>query len=173
MPKGKRRDVYRKRTDPLFNVNEDIDLEHMRHVMSVEEPSNEDLNYFGLYVTNIIKIMLNSSKLRGYPDDVKEDIMGEALYDSLRARTKFKSEKYPQATAPFSYIYKISFHSAQHVLTNWYNMQNRMVAASHVGEHTKLADGFEDFTDDIIDKAVNDWDAIAENLRCTTPERPQ
>ena len=171
MPKGKRRDIYRGRFDAGFDINNDVDLAHMRELMTTEELSNEEYNYYGLYVTNVIKIMLNASSFRGYDEDVKESIMGEALYDCLRARMKFDGAKYPQPSAPFNYAYRIAFRSAQHVLSKYYEMQNRMVAASHVGEHTKLADGFEDFTDDIIDKAVNDWDKIAENLRATTGTR--
>lgn len=167
MPKGHKRDIYKGRFDEGFDINNDVDLAHMRELMTTEEISNEDYNYYGLYVTNVIKIMLNASSFRGYDEDVKEDIMGEALYDSLRARTKFKGDLYPQATAPFSYIYKISHHSAQHVLGKWYEMQNRMVAASHVGDGTKLADGFDEYTDDIINKAVSDWDQIAAHLRST------
>ena len=173
MPKGHKRDIYRGRFDEGFDINNDVDLAHLRELMTTEEISNEEYNYYGLYVTNVIKIMLNASSFRGYDEDVKESIMGEALYDCLRARLKFDGAKYPQPSAPFNYAYRIAFRSAQHVLANYYLMQNRMVAASHVGEHTKLADGFEDFTDDIIDKAVNDWDAIAENLRGTMPEKPQ
>lgn len=161
----RKRDIYRNRFDPLFDSDRDIDLAHLRELMTKETVDNVEYNYYGLYITNIIKIVLNSHWFRGYPDDVKEDMMSESLIDTLKARTKFHGDKYPQPTAVFNYIWRIAYHSCQHVLVNWYKMQNRMVAASHVGEHTKLADGFEDFTDDIIDKAVNDWDAIAENLR--------
>ena len=169
MPKGHKRDIYKGRFDEGFDINSDVDLAHMRELMTTEDISNEDYNFYGLYVTNVIKIMLNASSFRGYDEDVKENIMGEALYDCLRARTKFKGDQYPQPTAVFNYTYRIAFRSAQHVLGKWYEMQNRMVAASHVGAGTKLAYGFEEFSDDIIDKAVNDWDAIEAHLRSGEP----
>lgn len=169
MPKGRRRDVYKGRHDAGFDIDKDIDLEHMREISAMEDPSNEDYNFYGLYVRNIIRIMLNAAKFRGYPDDVKEDIMGEALIDCLKARRKFRGEDYPQPTAVFNYTYRIAYHSAQHILARYYLMQNRMVAASQVGQGTHLMDSPEEFTDDIIEKAVNDWDAIAENLRSAEP----
>lgn len=165
MPKGRRRDIYRGRLDAGFDIDRDVDLAHLREIMETEEPENEDYNFFGLYVRNIILIMLNSAHFRGYQDDVKEDIMGEALIDCLKARRKFRGDEYPQPSAPFNYLYRIGFRSAQHVLAKYYLMQNRMVAASLVGQGTHLMDSPEEFTDDIIEKAVNDWDAIAENLR--------
>lgn len=171
MPKGRKRDIYRGRHEEGFDINRDIDLSHLREIMEKDEPSNEEYNYYGLYVTNIVRIMLNAAKFRGYPDDVKEDLRGEATIDMLKARRKFKGADYPQPTAPFNYLYRIGFHSFQHVLSNYYLMQNRMVAASRVGRGTCLADSPEEFTDDIMEKAVSDWDAIAENLR-TSPREP-
>lgn len=166
----KRRDIYRERTDPNFDPSKDIDLRHMRELMSTEEISNADHNYYGIYCRNIINIMLQSYHFRGYQDDVKEDIMSEGLYDTLRARLKFDGEKYPQPTAVFNYIYRIAFRSAQHVLGVYYQMQNRMVAASRVGVGMTTADGVP-FSDDLLDGAVSDWDEIAAHLRAS--EQPQ
>lgn len=162
MPRAKR-DIYKGRFEEGFDINRDVDLEHLRELMSISDIDAVSYNYYGLYCTNIIKIMLNSVKFRGYPDDVKADLTSEAVLDMLKARTKFDGEKYNAPTAPFNYLYRIGFHSFQHVLTVYYRMQNRMVPASQVGK-ARLADG-EDFDEDILDKAITDWDAIAENLR--------
>lgn len=160
-----KRDIYRGRHDQGFDINRDVDLAHLREIMTVDDISNEDYNYFGLYTRNIIRIMLNGAKFRGYSDEVKEDLEGEALIDMLKARRKFKGDLYPQRTAPFNYLFRIGFHSFQHVLENYYHMQNRMVPASQVGAGSLLMDSGVEFSDDILDKAVADWDAIAENLR--------
>lgn len=159
------RDIYKGRFDEGFDINRDVDLAHLREIMAIGDIDNENYNYYGLYCSNIIKIMLNSSRFRGYADDVKEDLTSEAILDMLKARTKFDGAKYTQPSAPFNYLYRIGFHSFQHVLANYYKMQNRMVPASLVGNGTKLSDG-DDFDEDILDKAVTDWDAIADNLRC-------
>lgn len=163
MPRAKR-DIYKGRHDKGFDINKDVDLQHLRELMSKSDIDAVSYNYYGLYCSNIIKIMLESVKFRGYPDDVKDDLTSEAVLDMLKARTKFDGAKYTQPSAPFNYLYRIGFHSFQHVLTVYYRMQNKMVPASLVGKGTKLADGG-DFDEDILDKAVTDWDAIAENLR--------
>ena len=111
-----------------------------------------------------MQIMLDSSHFRGYPDDVKQDIMSEALVDMLKARKKFDTSRYSAPTAPFNYLYRIGYHSAQHVLTIYYRMQVKMVPASQCGEGTKFEDG-SDYDDNILDKAEMDWDAIASHLR--------
>lgn len=163
MPRAKR-DIYKGRHDKGFDINKDVDLQHLRELMSKSDIDAVSYNYYGLYCSNIIKIMLESVKFRGYPDDVKDDLTSEAVLDMLKARTKFDGAKYTQPSAPFNYLYRIGFHSFQHVLTVYYRMQNKMVPASLCGKGTKLADGG-DFDEDILDKAVTDWDAIAENLR--------
>lgn len=168
MAKRQKRDIYRGRQDPEFNLDRDIDLEHLRSLLGPRELDGLEYDFLGLYIRNIIRIMLNSAKFRGYGDDVKEDMSGEAMIDMLKARAKFKGADYPQRTAPFSYLYRIGYHSFQHVLGNYYRMQNRMTPASQVGAGTSLMDSAEEFSDDIIEKAVNDWDAIAENLRGKT-----
>lgn len=165
MPRAKR-DIYKGRHDKGFDINKDVDLQHLRELMSKSDIDAVSYNYYGLYCSNIIKIMLESVKFRGYPDDVKEDLTSEAVLDMLKARTKFDGAKYTQPSAPFNYLYRIGFHSFQHVLTVYYRMQNKMVPASLCGKGTKLADGG-DFDEDILDKAVTDWDAIAENLRAS------
>lgn len=165
MPRAKR-DIYKGRHDKGFDINKDVDLQHLRELMSKSDIDAVSYNYYGLYCSNIIKIMLESVKFRGYPDDVKDDLTSEAVLDMLKARTKFDGAKYTQPSAPFNYLYRIGFHSFQHVLTVYYRMQNRMVPASLCGKGTKLADGG-DFDEDILDKAVTDWDAIAENLRAS------
>lgn len=162
MPR-KPRDIYKGRFEPGFDINKDVDLAHLREIMSMDEVDNTDYNYYGLYITNIINIMLNSYHFRGYDEEVKHDILTEGLIDALKARTKFNGEKYPQPTAVFNYIWRIAYHSAQHVLTKYYQMQNRMVPASLCGKDTKLSDG-SDFDEDILDKAKTDWDAIYEHL---------
>ena len=149
----------------MFDIDRDIDLAHLREIMSKETITNEEYNYYGLYLMNIIKIVLNSHWFRGYPDDLKEDMSTEALIDTIPARLKFDGERYTKPTAPFNYIWRIVYHSCQHVLKNYYLMQHRMVSASRVGQGTRLMDSPVEFTDDILEKAVNDWDAIAENLR--------
>lgn len=169
----KRRDIYRGRMDPAFDIERDVDLEHLRELMTRKEITNEEYNYYGLYIRNIINIVLNSHWFRGYPEDVKEDMMTESLIDTIKVRLKFNGEKYPTPSAPFNYIWRVAFHSCQHVLSNWYLMQNRMVAASHVGSGTCLMDSSEEFSDDIIEKAVNDWEEIELNLRGAMPETPQ
>lgn len=159
------RDIYKGRFDEGFDINNDVDLAHLREIMAIDDIDNESYNYYGIYCTNIIKIMLNSSRFRGYDDDVKDDLRSEAIYDMLKARTKFDGAKYTQPSAPFNYLYRVGFHSFQHVLANYYKMQNRMVPASLVGKGTKMSGG-DDFDEDIIDKAATDWDDIADNLRC-------
>lgn len=165
MPRAKR-DIYKGRHDKGFDINKDVDLQHLRELMSKSDIDAVSYNYYGLYCSNIIKIMLESVKFRGYPDDVKDDLTSEAVLDMLKARTKFDGAKYTQPSAPFNYLYRIGFHSFQHVLTVYYRMQNKMVPASLCGKGTKLSDGG-DFDEDILDKAVTDWDAIAENLRAS------
>ena len=165
MPRAKR-DIYKGRHDKGFDINKDVDLQHLRELMSKSDIDAVSYNYYGLYCSNIIKIMLESVKFRGYPDDVKDDLTSEAVLAMLEARTKFDGAKYTQSSAPFNYLYRVGFHSFQHVLTVYYRMQNKMVPASLCGKGTKLADGG-DFDEDILDKAVTDWDAIAENLRAS------
>lgn len=165
MAKRQKRDIYRGRTDPGFDMERDVDLDHLRSLLGDRELDGLEYDYLGLYLRNIGRIMLNSAKFRGYGDDVKEDMLGEAMIDMLKARRKFDGAAYPQRTAPFNYFYRIGYHSFQHVLGNYYRMQSRMTAASQVGAGAFLAGSCEEFSDDIIDKAVNDWDAIAENLR--------
>lgn len=162
MPRAKR-DIYKGRHDKGFDINKDVDLQHLRELMSKSDIDAVSYNYYGLYCSNIIKIMLESVKFRGYPDDVKDDLTSEAVLDMLKARTKFDGAKYTQPSAPFNYLYRIGFHSFQHVLTVYYRMQNRMVPASLCGKGTKLADG-DDFDEDILEKAVTDWDQIYEHL---------
>lgn len=160
-----RRDIYKGRFDDGFNIDQDVDLAHLRDLMSREDIDGTDYNYYGLYVMNIIKIMLNSSKFRGYPDDLKEELREEAVYDMLRARTKFSGDRYPQPTAPFNYLYRIGFHSFQHVLAKYYQMQSKMVPASLVGNGSRLMDSDVEFSDDILDKAATNWEDIVLNLQ--------
>lgn len=160
----KKRDIYKKVGEPGFDLSRDVDLAHLRAIMSSKDPSNDDLNHYGLYCKNIIKILLNSAKFRGYPDDVKENLDFEALVDMLKARTKFKDEEYPQASAPFNYLYRIGYHSFQHVLVNFYKHKDEaeMIPASLVGANVRTSSG-EPFDGDIIEKAPS-WDAVIENL---------
>lgn len=164
MSKKHKRDIYRGRNDAGFDINKDVDLAHLRELMTVEEPTPLDYNYYGLYCKNIIKIMLNSSNFRGYADDVKEDMEGRAMIDMIKARTKFKGDKYPQPTAPFNYLFRIGFHSFQHELSDYYKMRDKMVPASLVGS-ARLMDSSEYFDDDILDGAAVDWDEIVLNLK--------
>lgn len=158
------RDIYKSRFDNGFDINKDIDLGHLRSLMLTDDINGTEYNYYGLYIRNIIKIMLNSAHFRGYSDDVKEDLEAEATIDMLKARRKFAADKYPQATAPFNYLYRIGFHSFQHVLATYYQMRCKMVPASQVGSGAYLFDSTDEFAEDILDKAVTDWDAIADNL---------
>lgn len=160
----KPRDIYKGRLDKGFNADRDVDLAHLREIMGMQVVDAVNYNYYGVYVRNIIKIMLDSYHFRGYNDDVKEDIMAEGMIDSLKARTKFDGAKFTQPSAPFNYLYRIAFHSAQHVLANYYKMQNRMVPASLCGKGTRFDDG-SDFDDDILNNASPDWDAISEHLK--------
>lgn len=162
--KRPRRDIYKSRFDDGFDLNKDIDLGHLRTLMVTDDLNGSEYNYYGLYLRNIIKIMLNSGHFRGYSDDVKEDLEAEATIDMLKARRKFASDKYPQATAPFNYLYRIGFHSCQHVLSNYYKIQSKMTPASQVGSGSYVMDSSDEFSEDILDKAVTDWDAIADNL---------
>lgn len=160
-----RRDIYKGRNDEGFDINKDVDLAHLRALMEREEVDGGEYNYYGLYVNNIIKIMLNSGHFRGYDDDLKEELRAEAVIDMLKARTKFKSEQYPQPTAPFNYLYRIGFHSFQHVLSKYYQMQNKMIPASLVGAGAKLMDSDTEFSDDILEKAATNWEDIVLNLQ--------
>lgn len=162
--KRQRRDIYKSRFDNGFDLNKDIDLKHLRSLMTTDELSGSEYNYYGLYVKNIIKIMLNSGHFRGYNDDIKEDLEAEATYDMLKARRKFAADLYPQATAPFNYLYRIGFHSFQHVLATYYQMRCKMIPASQVGSGSFLSDSSDEFSEDILEKAVTDWNAIADNL---------
>lgn len=150
MAKRQKRDIYKSREDAGFDINKDIDLTHLRQLMSTEELNYMDYNYYGLYVKNIIQIMLNSSHFRGYSDDVKEDLQGEAMIDMLKARLKFKAEKYPQPTAPFNYLYRIGFHSFQHVLAKYYQIQNKIIPESELGS--------EEFSLDALTSDYSVWD---------------
>lgn len=162
--KRQRRDIYKSRFETGFDINRDIDLEHLRSLMTTGEIKDSEYNYYGLYIKNIIKIMLNSAHFRGYDDDVKEDLEAEATIDMLKARTKFNGEKFSQPTAPFNYLYMIGFHSFQHVLVNYYRRKGEaeMIPASLVGSGTMTSSG-ELFDGDILDKAT-DWDTIIENI---------
>ena len=51
MPKGHRRDIYKGRFDPGFCLDKDVDLEHLRELMTRDEITNEEYNYYGLYST--------------------------------------------------------------------------------------------------------------------------
>jgi hypothetical protein len=159
-----KRDIYKGRFEKGFNIDRDVDLAHLRSIMAIEEPSNDDLNHYGLYCKNIIKIMLNSAKFRGYPDEIKENMDFEALVDMLKARTKFKGEQYPAPTAPFNYLFRIGFHGFQRVLVQYYKHKDEaeIVPASLVGLNVRTSNG-DAFDGDVLDKAT-DWDAIIENL---------
>lgn len=162
MPR-KPRDIYKGRHDAGFNADKDVDLAHLREIMGTEDVDAMNYNFYGIYLRNIIRIMLDSHHFRGYPEDVKMDIESEALIDGLKARTKFDGAKFPAPTAPFNYLYRICYHSAQHVLTNYYKMQVKMVPASQCGAGTKFVDG-SDFDTNILDKAPTDWGVIKEHL---------
>jgi hypothetical protein len=43
-------------------------------------------------------------------------------------------------------------------------MQSRMTPASYVGKGVKLMDSGDDFSEDILEKASEDWEAIMDNL---------
>ena len=43
-------------------------------------------------------------------------------------------------------------------------MQSKMIPASQVGTGSALMDSSDEFSEDILDKAITDWDAIADNL---------
>lgn len=174
MAKRQKRDIYRGRHDPGFDIERDVDLEHLRSLLGPRDDLDGlEYDFLGLYLRNIGRIMMESHWFRGYGDDVKEDMLGEALIDMLKARRKFNGNAYPQRTAPFSYMYRIGFHSCQHVLANYYLMQNRMTPASRVGAGTCLMDSSDEFSDDILEKAVNDWEEIELNLRGAMPATPQ
>lgn len=159
-----KRDIYKGRFEPGFNIDRDVDLAHLRAIMDIQEPSNDDLNHYGLYCKNIIKIMLNSAKFRGYPDEVKENMEFEALVDMLKARNKFKSDEYPAPSAPFNYLFRIGYHGFQRVLSVYYKHKDEaeIIPASLVGINVRTSTG-DVFDGDILDKAT-DWDAIIENL---------
>lgn len=171
MPR-KKRDIYKGRFDSGFNIDRDVDLKHLREIMAMEEPDNESHNFYGLYCRNIIRIMLDGRNFRNYGEDVKEDMGTEAMIDMLKARRKFDGAKFPQPSAPFNYLFRIGFHSFQHVLATYYRMQVKMVPASLCGEGTLTMDG-EGFDRDIIDKAPTDWEAIRENLVGVELEGPE
>lgn len=173
MPRQKR-DIYRGVSDPAFDIDRDVDLEYLRRLTEIEEISNADYNMYGVFVRNIIRICLNSHWFRGYPQDVKDDMMSEALYDTLRARRKFDSAKYPQRTAVFNYYWRITYHSCQHVLDNYYKYKNNLFTpASQVGSGAVVYDSSDEFCDDVLEKAVTDWDLIAESLRDSTRGQSQ
>lgn len=165
---GKRRDIYRGRHEAGFNIDRDIDLAHLRELTGIPELEPREYNYFGLYMRNIVNILLNSADFRGYPEDVKQDITSEALVDMIKARCKFKGGDHPQPTAPFNYFYRIAYHSAQHCLTLYYRMQSRMCPASQVGQQNRFDDGGP--VDDILETEQTDWDLIAESLRYSQKE---
>ena len=60
--KRQRRDIYKSRFDNGFDLDKDIDLKHLRSLMTTDELSGSEYNYYGLYVKNIIKIMLKFFK---------------------------------------------------------------------------------------------------------------
>ena len=164
MARRQRRDIYRRREDPGFDINRDVDLVHLRSLMGPVEVNETEHNFYGLYCQNIIRIMLNGAKFRGYPEQVKDSMAFEAIVDLVRARKKFKGDAYPQPTAPFNYLFRIGYHSFQHVLKNYYASTAELeeIPASMVGVGTLTASG-EEFDGDILEKATG-WEAIEECL---------
>lgn len=152
----KKRDIYRNRTDKGFNVNRDIDLQHLRYLMSNQVISPSDYNYYALYCKNIIRIMFDSAKFKFYDEDVKEDLEAEAIIDMLKARSKFNGDKHDAATAPFNYLYRVAFHSFQHVLKIYYRFRSNCLPASYI---TPMDDY------DVTEKATTDWSLIADNYK--------
>lgn len=151
----KKRDIYKSRKDDGFNINRDVDLQHLRYLMSVENIGASDYNYYALYCKNIIRIMFDSAKFKYYDDDVKEDMESEAIIDMLKARTKFNAIKFTEATAPFNYLYRIAFHSFQHILKIYYRFRSNCVPCSSIVST--------DF--DITEKATTEWSVIADNYK--------
>lgn len=113
------RDIYRKRNDPGFSMNRDIDLEDLRSLMG-DHSEEERKTRFGHYLQNIAKILLQSRKFVGYPETVKDDIRSLGILDAYAGASNFDGEKFRAQTAPFSYIYRIMYNRATHVIKDFY-----------------------------------------------------
>ena len=113
------RDIYRKRNDPGFSMNRDIDLEDLRSLMG-DHSEEERKTRFGHYLQNIAKILLQSRKFVGYPETVKDDIRSLGILDAYSGASNFDGDKFRAQTAPFSYIYRIMYNRATHVIKDFY-----------------------------------------------------
>ena len=158
-------DIYIKSTDNSFKPDRDIDREHLRELMSKQSLTQSEYDQYGLYCSSVARILLSRSEFRNYPDDVKEEMRGEALIDTLKARQKFNADKYKQLSAAFSYLYRISYHSFQHVLKKYYrSKQNLILAASRVDNaENRIFEG-ECFDPELIQSYLVDWDKISAML---------
>ena len=151
-----KRDIYKTRTAPNFDIYSDIDLADLRDLMSTEILTSAEYDRYGLYCLNLLKILCKNHKFIGYSDSVKEDLCGAALPDILVARRTFKGSDYPQPTAPFNYLYRISYNAFARTLKNYYeHRENNIVPMSC------LPDG----TDEMVEKEIGlNWCSIEENI---------
>lgn len=100
-------------------MDRDIDLEDLRTLMGCHF-EKEDNERFGHYLQNIAKILLQSKKFIGYPETVKDDIRSLGILDAYSGSANFDGEKFRAQTAPFSYIYRIMYNRATHVIKDFY-----------------------------------------------------
>ena len=154
------------RNDPSFNPAVDIDRAHLRELMAKETLTEAEHDQYGLYCASIARIILARSDFRGYDDNTREEMRGEALLDTLKARRKFDGVRYPQLSAAFSYLYRIAYHSFQHVLKKYYRSKQNMILAASLVDNVdcRMYDG-DEFDPETIDSAETNWDTIAELLR--------
>lgn len=164
-------DIQITRNDPSFNPAVDIDRAHLRELMAKDTLTEPEYDQYGLYCASIARIILARSDFRGYDEDTKEEMRGEALLDTLKARRKFDGVKYPQLSAAFSYLYRIAFHSFQHVLKKYYRSnQNIIFAASEVDNaDCRIYDG-DEFDPEFIQYSETNWENIANLLSDITTQ---
>lgn len=115
-----KRDIYKLKMDRTFIPERDIDLADLRRILTTSERTEEDKQALGQYIDNVAKILLKSSKFCGYPDAVKNDIKSLGCWDAITGCDGFDGDKYPNDTAPFSYIYRIIYNRAGHVVMDYY-----------------------------------------------------
>lgn len=163
MGRKRKRDIYKGRGDEGFDLEKDIDLAHLRTLMTTETLSYSDNEYYGIYCRNIAKIMLNSGKFVGYPPSLKEEIEGNAILKMLTARVHF-DDKYDAPSAPFNYLYRCAYNSCLKTIMAYYKMQDKMIPVSELPNGAHRSDGTT-MEIDYFDSAITDWDEIADHLR--------
>ena len=121
----KHREQHREFTDKDFKWGKEIDNKDLRYLLTKPgELSYSENERFGFYVYALIDVLCGNPHFCHYCENVREQIMGSAMVDMLKARGKFKGDKYPLESAPFNFLFRIGFNACSRWLKRYYQRKN-------------------------------------------------